>query len=435
MARRRCAELAAALLLAPTPALATDLGARLEAEAWWGLRTSDRQVSLARFSLLPSIRPRLSDSLTADIRVRADFAPDRTGLGTRETYAPWSRPLLLADGAQAELERATLQWRSGSMRLTVGKQSFAWGALDGVPVTDRFDPVRRRDFVATETRPERIGRWSVRLQSDIGGLGLDAGFVPDPTVAQQARPGDAFSIKAPRLRAGLPAGGPDVPQLLDRRDRALADASWGLRASHAIGRLDVALVAMRGPEADPLLLPGQTHDGRPALRLAFPHRTAFGGSLILPAGSTVWRLEVAHVPDQPLNRDASRAGRLEVTRAPRTVAGVGMDWQAPGALFVNAQLVVDHVTDAGRQLARPETDLIATLRLHRDFAQTTVRLRGEVIANLAKGDAYIRPAVEWKVDDRVTLSGGSDLFAGPKDGLLGQFGSESRLWLKARTAF
>lgn len=426
------APLLAAVLLSAAPASAQ---ARLEAEAWWALRPSDNTVSLARFTALPSWRGSQSDALTIDLAARLEVAPDRTGLGTRDTYSAWSRPIRLTDSAQVELDRATVQWRPGETRLTLGKQSFAWGVLDGIPVLDRFDPVRRRDFVATDVRPERISRWSARLQTRIAGLGVDAAFVPDPTVSQQARPGDAFFVAAPRLQAGLGTTPAAPPLLPDHRGRALRDASWGLRASHSLGRLDVALLAMRGPEADPLLLPVSTTTGHPAIRLTFPDRTVLGGSLVLPAGATVLRFEVAHIPDQPLNLDASRTGQLAIVKSPRTLAGIGMDWQAPARLFVNAQLAIDHVAGNGQPLARQNTDIFATLRIHRDLAQDRVRLRLEAITNLADGDFYARPAISWQVNDRLALSSGADLFGGRADGLFGQFSENSRIWVKANTAF
>lgn len=439
MARPPSARPALALVLALyAPSAAADIGARLEAEAWWGLRSADGTVSLARLTALPSVRPALSDRVTLDVRGRVEVAPDRTGLGTRETYAPWSRPMTLTSDGRLELDRMTLQWRAGATRLTLGKQAMAWGVLDGVQVTDRFDAVRRRDFVATDIRPERIGRWAVRVETRVAGVTLDAAFAPDPTVNQQALAGDAFDVRAPRFLAGLPAGGADLPVAVDRRDRALADATWGVRLSRGLGRVDATLLAMRGPEGDPLLLPGRLADGSPAIRLAFPVRTLFGGSLVAQAGATVWRLEAAHMPDQPLNLDAAATGGLAMVRRPRSIVGMGLDWQAPARLFVNAQLVVDHVHGSGRgsaPLARPATDVVATVRIHRDLAGDRVRARAELLADLGRGDALVRPAVDWKVDDTLALSAGADLFGGPADGIFGQFRGESRFWLRAKAAF
>ncbi len=427
MARRVCVRAAfvGALLLASMPAAAQ---ARLEADAWWGLRTSDGHVSLARATVLPAWQGRPSGSISLDLAARLEFAPDLTGLGTRDTYAPWSRPLQLGDGGRLELDRLTARIDAGTLRLTLGKQVVAWGVLDGVQVTDRFDPVRRRDWVATDVRPQRLGRWTMRAQARLGGLSLDAAFSPDPSVNQQALPGDAFDVRAPRFTAGLEASG--MAAAASPRDRALADATWGVRATGTVGRLDASALFFRGPETDPLLVPVPVEAGR-MVGLSYPLRSLMGGSLVLPAGATVWRLEVAHIPDQPLNLDAARTGLLAVVRRPRTIAGLGVDWQAPAGLFVNAQLVVDQVSADGTVLARPARDVVGTLRVHRDLAGDRIRLRAEVLADLQRGDLMARPAIEWKTSDRFSMTVGADLFAGDVSGLFGQFGNQTRIWMKA----
>lgn len=432
MARRASIEAAlvawAALGPAATPAAAQ---ARLDADAWWGLRTSDGQVSLARLTALPAWQAQSSDGISLDVAARIEFAPDLTGLGTRNTYAPWSRPLQLSDGGRLELDRATLRVDAGALRLTLGKQALAWGVLDGVQVTDRFDPVRRRDWVATDLRPERLSRWNARVEVRLAGVALDAAFAPDPSVNQQALPGDAFDVRAPRFTAGLPPTGAVL--IASPRNRALADATWGLRASGTIGRLDVAALFLRGPETDPLLLPA-SHGSDPAIDLVYPQRSLLGASLVFAAGATIWRLEAAHIPDQPLNLDASRTGRLAVVYRPRTITGLGMDWQAPAGLFVNAQLVVDQVATGSAKLARPARDVIGTLRIQRDFAGDKLRLRAEALVDLQRGDLMVRPAIEWKTSDYLTLVAGADMFSGHRSGLFGQFQPQSRVWLRTRFA-
>ena len=64
--------------------------------------------------------------------------------------------------SRKKLERATLGWRRGRDRVTLGKQTIAWGVFDGLQVTDRYDPVRRHDAVLGDVRPERIARSDAR---------------------------------------------------------------------------------------------------------------------------------------------------------------------------------------------------------------------------------------------------------------------------------
>lgn len=55
-----------------------------------------------------------------------EAASDRTGPGTRSTYAPLSRPVLLPEAGRLELDRMVVQLRSGETQITLGKKSLAW---------------------------------------------------------------------------------------------------------------------------------------------------------------------------------------------------------------------------------------------------------------------------------------------------------------------
>ncbi|MFQ3665124.1 MAG: hypothetical protein SNJ79_03675 [Sphingomonadaceae bacterium] len=224
---------------------------------------------------------------------------------------------------------------------------------------------------------------------------LDAAFAPDPTVNQQALRGDAFGLSAPRVRAGRPASIATPQLVVDPRNRALSAAICGLRLSGGIGRLDVAVLALRGPEGDPLLLPA-ADEGPAAVRPAFPCRTPCGRH----AGASGWcdRLAAGNGPcTRPAPQPACNAGwRTERARRPRTIVGGGLDWQAPAGLFLNAQLIPNHLAADDAPLAQPDTDIFATFRAHRDFARETVRPQAEVLPNLAEGDALLRPSIDWR---------------------------------------
>lgn len=69
-----------------------------------------------------------------------------------------------------------------------------WGVLDGVQITDRFDPMRRHDFVFSDVKPDRIARWGARWRNQLGNFKLDASLAFDGTVSQQAEPNALFLL-------------------------------------------------------------------------------------------------------------------------------------------------------------------------------------------------------------------------------------------------
>lgn len=437
--RRVCwAAIPAALLLvcagaANARAEVSLLRASVEVDAWAGAGFDSGRLELARLTLKPAATWGLGDRLQGSLGLRLEVADDDTGLGSLATYSSLSRPLLRSERARLEIDQAVLAWRGEAATLTLGKQTLAWGVLDGLQVTDRFDPVRRRDFVLTETRPERLSRWGVRLRQPVGETWLlDLALALDPSVSQQATPGASFAPLAPRNRGGLPVLAVEPPLEVASRGAWLDDATGGLRLVHRGAGYEWSVLLISGPETDPRLRPSGALPVDP-IRLEFPRRSLLGATWERSAGARVWRVEAALVPDQPVN--VLVGGVPAVERRARALAGVGLDWSAPAGVFVNAQLGVDHVDGGMSALARPRTDWLLTLRLQKSFANDSWRTRGELIGSASDGDGVLRWALEWVGRDAWRLGGGADLLFGDREGLFGQYRDRSRAWLRATASF
>lgn len=389
-------------------------------------------ADLARFAAKSSIRLDIDDAWRFDGAVRLEAASDDVGLGRRDGFVAISRPILLGSDVRLEIDRATLSWRRGNTEVILGKQTVPWGSLDGLQVTDRFDPVRRRDFVLTDVRPDRISRWGARLRFHIGGVGVDVAAAPDSSVSQQAEPGATFEATAPRFRGGIPTAAGGLPIRKNQRELSLAEATYGLRLSQKIDAWDVTALAMSGPETDPTLSLAH-HPSGPMVELLHPRRLVFGVTAERSLGSTVIKLEVAHIPDQPVNILGS-APLARADRA-RTLIGAGLDWDAPDGWFANAQIAFDHIEQAtGSPAARPEQDLIATLRLQRGFSNDTLLLKTELIGSLSDGDGVARASLEWRASDVVSLQVGADAVWGNRNDTFGQFEGGSRFWIKLKAS-
>ena len=363
---------------------------------------------------------------------RIVVAADETGLGTTSTFSGASRPVELGHDGRIELDRAFVTLGTGDHRVTLGKQSLAWGILDGLQVTDRFDPVNRTEGVFGEVRPQRLARWGARWQAQIAGTELDAAAAFDPTVNQLPLVSDAFAPIAPRVRAGLPSGAAAPPLTVTSRDEYFKDVTVGLRASRSLGRAEASLVMISGPETEPLFAATSPPEGM-AIELNYPRRVLIGATLDRSDGPRVWRVEAAYIPDQPVN--VREAQSVAVQRRPRLLAGLGLDWSAPNDVFLNLQLGVDHIDAGEGDLVRPETDVIATLRLQRAFRNERLWLKGELLGTLSEGDGAFRPWLEWRQTDNLVVSAGADLIWGRKEGLFGQYQSQSRLWTRVARTF
>lgn len=405
---------------------------RVTAQAEAAIRLDDGAASLARINVRPRYLLRSTAGWRAEVSGRLVAASDETGLGTSETFSGASRPVDVGPHGRIELDRAFITLMTGGHRLTLGKQSLAWGILDGLQVTDRFDPVNRTEAVFGEVRPQRLARWGVRWQGQLAGMEFDGAAAFDPTVNQLPLAGAAFAPRAPRLRAGFPQGAQTPPVTISARDRYVSDATFGLRVSRPLGQSEASLVLMSGPETEPVFAAVLTPAG-PVVELRYPRRTLVGATFERSDGPRVWRLEAAYTPDQPVNLFA--APFIAAADRPRYLAGLGLDWSAPSEVFVNLQIGVDHVDAGGMALVRPRTDVIATLRLQRAFGNERLWLKSELLGSLGEGDGAFRPWLEWRQSDTVLFSAGADLIWGRSQGLFGQYQDQSRLWVRITTNF
>lgn len=402
---------------------------KVEAEFVSAVRLNDGDTGLMRATIKPSIRWRNSQNWQGDFSGRLEITDDPAGLGTTETFSALSRPLIRSDKVRLEIDKATQSYRGDALNVTLGKQTVAWGILDGLQVTDRFDAVRRRDAVFTDPRPERIARWGARVRLSIEDTEVDLAGMLDASVNQLPSPGGPFLPLASRSRGGIPAGVATPPLRVSNRNAALGDATVGARLSRGFSGTSVSLVAISGPDTDPVFRL-TTAAGAPTVQLDYPRRTLLGGTIERSAGSQVWRAEVAIIPDQVVN--TLTQAPLSSAERTRVLAGVGFDWSAPNDVFVNAQLGVDHVSLGDAPLVRPSSDIVATLRVQKSLLNERLWMRGEVISTLSDGDGAFRPWADWRVTDNVTVSAGADLIWGTREGLIGQFRDQSRGWLRLR---
>jgi hypothetical protein len=418
-------------IAAEMPASAKTSGS-VTGEVWTG---GDRNggPELARMTLKPSIRTELVNDWRLDGALRIEAAADDVGLGRRDGFAAVSRPILLGSGVRLEIDRATVTWRRDDKEIVLGKQTIPWGTLDGLQITDRFDPVRRRDFVYTDVRPDRISRWGARIRFRAAGIGIDLAVTPDATVSQLAEPGSTFEATAPRFRGGLTGGGGSLPIRVSKRGLGWADATYGIRLSHKVEEWDVTALAMSGPETDPTLSLGAGVSGA-FIQTLHPRRTLLGVTAERALGPTVLRFEAAYIPDQPSNIAGLKP--LERDDRSRLLIGAGVDWNAPDGWFANAQISYDRIQQApGRPTARPDEDTTATLRLQKGFSNDTLLLRTEIIGSLSEGDGVARVSLEWRATDALSIHVGTDAAFGDQDGIFGQFGETSRVWAKVKTSF
>jgi len=391
---------------------------------WTGVEYDGGDTSVNRLSVSSNLKKRWGRQWQLDIGASVDWANDEVGLGSTEAYSPLSKPFVQKDRLRVAIDRATLRYRRKEFSATLGKQVLAWGVLDGLRIADRADPVRQRDFVLAERRPERLGRWGLRVRSNLGKNSVDVAAFFDNTADQAPSLGGAFFPSAARSLGGFDSGALATvgEPTVAGRGHGLSQTTWALKLGRRIGSYDVQVIGLHGPDTQPVIAPRSAAE----IQLRYLTRSLAALTVQRALGPTVVRFETAYIPDQSVN--LAQPGQQD--QVGRLLAGVGVDFRPGGEWFVNAQLGLDQLESHEVGFARPRTDLIGTLRVQRNFVQDRLQLKSELIGSLQDGDGYLGASVAWQFNDKLKGAIGTDVLFGERDQLFGQFEDRSRAWLR-----
>ena len=164
------------------------------------------------------------------------------------------------------------------------------------------------------------------------------------------------------------------------------------------------------------------------IELRYPLRTLVGASLDYSVDSTVLHAELAYMPDQPVNLQSSTGLASDVEE--RWLAGVAVDLNAPFGVFINVQFALDYMPEDTATFARPQTDLISTVRAQRSFPQVGWHVQLEYLGSVSDGDGMVRPQISKELSDKLKLAVGGDFAFGRDQDIFGQFENQNRGWLR-----
>ena len=395
-----------------------------------GTNIHDGNIDKSRLTFTSSNRLKLNRKSIIDVDARLEYAEDNTGLGTIDTFSDLSKPIFENENAHLEFDTLTYTQRIGRARLVLGKQVVAWGVLDGIRITDALNPIRLREGVASETRPDRISLWGARLKGKLEDISYDAFFSPDPTVNQVAINGDLFARSATRFRGGFPAQASSVPITRSDRNEYISDAVYGIRLGKGFGESELHFVAISGPDPSPLFRLNLKPNTPPHIELAYERRDLYGIDFVRPAGSFVFRAEASYSPSRHFNTNNN--GLLDDFTSAEWTGGVGLDWQAPQDLFVNFQLLGNKIVSPNNFIIRPDEEYLSSLTIRRNFQNDTLKLKGEFIYSLTDGDNFTRLSAEKEIDQTINIGISADIFSGDPQGVFGQFEEKSRVTINLK---
>ena len=216
-------------------------------------------------------------------------------------------------------------------------------------------------------------------------------------------------------------------------DRWFEDDEWAVRLYRTIGPYEAAAYGYDGFWKSPA-----GHD--PATgRATFPRLQAFGASLRGPLGRGILSLEGGWYD----SRD-DRSGEDPAVRNSELRLLAGYEQELLRDLTGGIQYYAERMLDYGayrrhRPAGTRTADRIrhvATLRLTRLWLSQNLRTGLFAFWSPSDQDGYLRPHVQYKLDDHWIVEMGGNLFAGDRDDtFFGQFSRNNNLYAAVRYGF
>lgn len=342
---------------------------------------------------------------------------------------------LYADGVEdkqrLDLREALIDFQVGqNMDVRLGQQVLTWGTGDMLFLNDLFAKDWQSYFSGRDDEYLKAPASSAKVSYFTESVNLDLVWTPEFQSDRYIR-GDRFSYFS--AMSGTQMAAPEGRIRPQSRDRWGRESQWAARLYGTHEATEWALYAYRGYWTQPL---GMTTTGD----AFFPRLDVYGASLRTPFKGGIANAELAwyegsdSAGDHPgLPNDQLRflLGYDRELR-PNFNAAVQyyLEWTQDYSGLKSTWPVAD-----GRY--RPdEYRHLLTLRLTQRLRQDNLTLSLFSYWSPSDRDYYLRPSVNYRVDDHWTLTLGGNLFGGKKSHtFFGQFEDASNLYARLRYSY
>lgn len=312
-----------------------------------------------------------------------------------------------------DIQEANVAWRVGGVKLTAGRQLFAWGRADRLNPTDVLSARDQRRLV-DDDNDMRLGIAAVSAEMDVGEGTLSLIWAPEFRATRV--PVQLRAFNAPLLDE-RPKN--DAGQFAIRYEQFGQAFDWSATYAEALDRTPW----LRRTE-----LPTQL-----ALTQVYPKLRMLGGDLATTIGEFGVRAEAAiYDYDRETLREAA-------ARAPKFALALGADRDFPGQLNVNVQALVRVNQDLAGPPDRRAPLARANASLHYTWRDTVVgglvrvrqpfdEDRGAIevsVGGFSGGGTFQQLKVWYALADGVRLTAMGERYGGAPGTQLGRLAENS----------
>jgi hypothetical protein len=335
------------------------------------------------------------------------------------------------DSFEAELRELYLDLVLGRFDVRLGRQQIVWGESIGLRILDVVNPQDFREFILNDFIDARIPLWGGRVNYTLSDWAFEGFLLLDFEGNRAADPGSEFqfrTIPMPALPIEMPF--PPFPAVQvagvkEPEDGRLSDAEVGVRISRYLRGADLSFNYFftwddfptpfrRVLETNRFLI-APRHERLHVLGGSFNH--AFDVFVIRGEGAmTLGRYFVSE--DRNESDGVHRRDVLSYV--------LGLDWTVSDSLMANFQFFQTVIFDKPDDVPDETVNNALALFLRADFWNETLFPQFLVLYGVNFGDFLIRPLMEYRITDLLSVTVGMDVFTGSRAGLFGQFAAPAR---------
>ncbi len=364
-----------------------------------------------------------------------------------------------------------VDYTDSSWGIRIGRQKDAWGAADGITITNVICPDDMSSFAAMTGDNSKLAVDAALLSVSGDSFTADVWWIPFFTPSalplDEGNPLRRFVVPE---SVQFPVGGttltlPISIGSLKKPEVAIWNGEHALKASGYFSAFDVSFYAFYGWDDTPLLDYTVSYTagggGTPVpsgitVSGSYERMAMIGADTSIPLGETVLRLETAFFPQRRLQKSAEKIITEKMTAAataaatgttPAAVATfekrdelsalAGIDWM-PSGWTITAQYYCDVVFGNLDALDRAAAYTHgATVSVSKSFLDETLEASIAVVIGFNDFDCMISPSVKYSLSDQISVSGGAYIFTpgSDKDGQYGAYKDLSTFYASAKFSF
>ncbi len=435
----------------PLPALPAGLGASAEQPPALptgldGTEEKDSKEAGGSTRVLPRLQLHGFFDARTGVRMQHDPAYSRTGiLGEGrlqlETSKVWERGELsvvadfIGDGvmeeADLDIRRLRLTWALGSqVDVWVGRQVLTWGTGDMLFINDLFPKDWQSFFIGRDVEYLKAPSDAVKVGWYGDALNAEVVYTPQFEPDRFIR-GERVSYWNPLW---LRRDGHERPLHFNAPSNWFSDDELALRVYRTVGRYTVAVYGYMGYWKSP---GGQRLT--PSVQAVFPRLNVYGASLRGALGKGIVNAEIGYYD----SRD-DRDGRDMFVNNSEFRVLLGYEREVGHELTAAVQYYLEHMLDydayTNRQffwVTRRDKDRhVFTLRLTKLLMDQNLTLSFFGYYSPTDGDTYLRPNLQYKINDAWRVETGANVFWGESEStFFGQFDKNTNVYIGARYSF